>query len=101
MKNKIITISLIASTIGLLGGYTIASFLKNDSSNLIQNQNRIQQRRNLNKGNCLADDCLTVDNLDYPVGDLSQQAKEALIEAINDEYKAHALYEKLLKNLVL
>jgi len=49
MKNKIITISLIASTIGLLGGYTIASFLKNDSSNLIQNQNRIQQRRNLNK----------------------------------------------------
>ncbi|HOR02341.1 MAG TPA: DUF2202 domain-containing protein [Candidatus Woesebacteria bacterium] len=97
MKNKIITISLIASTIGLLGGYTIASFLKNDSSNLIQNQNRIQQRRNLNKGNCLADDCLTVDNLDYPVGDLSQQAKEALIEAINDEYKAHALYEKTIE----
>ncbi len=97
MKNKIITISLIASTIGLLGGYTIASFLKNDSSNLIQNQNRIQPRRNLNKGNCLADDCLTVDNLDYPVGDLSQQAKEALIEAINDEYKAHALYEKTIE----
>ena len=97
MKNKIITISLIASTNGLLGGYTIASFLKNDSSNLIQNQNRIQQRRNLNKGNCLADDCLTVDNLDYPVGDLSQQAKEALIEAINDEYKAHALYEKTIE----
>jgi hypothetical protein len=97
MKNKIITISLIASTIGLLGGYTIASFLKNDSSNLIQNQNRIQQRRNLNKGNCLADDCLTVDNLDYPVGDLSQQAKEALIEAINDGYKAHALYEKTIE----
>ena len=97
MKNKIITISLIASTIGLLGGYTIASFLKNDSSNLIQNQNRIQQRRNLNKGNCLADDCLTVDNLDYPVGDLSQQPKEALIEAINDEYKAHALYEKTIE----
>jgi hypothetical protein len=97
MKNKIITISLIASTIGLLSGYTIASFLKNDSSNLIQNQNRIQQRRNLNKDNCLADDCLTVDNLDYPVGDLSQQAKEALIEAINDEYKARALYEKTIE----
>jgi len=28
---------------------------------------------------------------------LSQQAKEALIEAINDEYKAHALYEKTIE----
>jgi hypothetical protein len=44
---------------------------------------------------------LSVNNLDYPAGNLSDQAKEALIEAINDEYKAHALYEKTIEKFGL
>jgi len=41
----------------------------------------------------LADYCLLVDDLDYPVKELSKEAKEALNEAINDEYKALSTYE--------
>jgi hypothetical protein len=39
------------------------------------------------------------DESTYPVDNISEEAKEALIEAINDEYKAHALYEKTIAKL--
>jgi len=97
MKNKIIIISMIVLTVGLIGGYAIALFSKNNSTNLTQNQNGFGQRKNLNKDNCLGDECLAANNFDYPVSNLSNQAKEALVEAINDEYKAHALYEKTIE----
>jgi hypothetical protein len=82
--------------VGLLGGYAIASLSKDEQSNLAQNQNGFGQRQKFDKANCLADDCLAVNDFDYPVGNLSDEAKEALVEAINDEYKAHALYEKTI-----
>jgi hypothetical protein len=97
MKNKIIISSAIVLIIGIISGYAITSFSKNGSYNSSQNQNGFGQRKNLNKSNCLGDECLVVNNFDYPVGNLSNQAKEALVEAINDEYKAHALYEKTIE----
>ncbi len=97
MKNKLIVTGVIVLIVGLLGVYAIASFSKNSSSNLAQKQNGFVQRQNLNKSNCLGDECLAVNDFDYPVGNLSNQAKEALVEAINDEYKAHALYEKIIE----
>lgn len=39
------------------------------------------------------------DESTYPVGNISEEAKQALVEAINDEYKAHALYEKTIAKL--
>jgi hypothetical protein len=93
MKNKIIITSVIVLVVGIIGGYVISSF------NFGKNQNGFGQRQNLNKSNCVADECLVVDNLEYPVGNLSNQAKEALTEAINDEYKAHALYEKTIEKV--
>jgi hypothetical protein len=101
MKNKIIITSVIILIIGLIVGYAIASFTKNGSFNPNQNQNEFGQRQNLNKSNCLGDECLAVNNFDYPAGNLSNQAKEALVEAINDEYKAHALYEKTIEKFGL
>jgi hypothetical protein len=97
MKNKIVLIGLIVLVIGLLSGYAIAVFSKNGSASLTQNQNGSGKRQDINKDNCLADECLAVNNLDYPAGDLTSEAKEALIEAINDEYKAHALYQKTIE----
>ena len=52
-----------------------------------------------NRGNCLSDDCLLVDNLEYPVAELSTGAKEALNEAIIDEYKALSTYEAVIAKL--
>ena len=90
MNNKIILTTVAVLVIGLLGGYLITSSLNNTSSDTI---------KKINKANCLADECLAIDNLDYPAGTLSNEAKEALIEAINDEYKAHSLYEKTIEKI--
>ncbi|MBP7811688.1 MAG: hypothetical protein KA054_02490 [Candidatus Moranbacteria bacterium] len=47
----------------------------------------------MNRENCVADDCLAVDGFEYPVGELSSEAKEALIMALDDEYKALTTYD--------
>ncbi len=91
MNKKIVLTIVAVLVIGLLGGYIITSSLDNTSSDSI--------KKNINKANCLADECLTIDNLDYPTSTLSNEAKEALIEAINDEYKAHSLYEKTIEKI--
>lgn len=52
-----------------------------------------------NRENCLSDECLTVENLNYPVGTLSEDAVEALERAIDDEYKALATYDVFVSKL--
>jgi hypothetical protein len=99
MKNKIVTIIIAVLVVGLIGGYAIALYFENNPPNVAQNQSDLGQKQNINKTNCLADECLAVDDLDYPAGSLSDEAKDALVEAINDEYKAHALYEKTIEKL--
>lgn len=60
-------------------------------------QNLNQQKQNqFNRQNCLADDCLDVDGLEYPVGDLPQTVKDALGKALDDEYKAYSTYEAVI-----
>jgi hypothetical protein len=51
---------------------------------------------NINKGNCSSDECLAVSNFDYPVAGLSEEAKVALGKAIDDEFKAHAVYQNVI-----
>jgi len=51
------------------------------------------------RDNCLADDCLLVEDLEYPAGDLPVDVQEALNEAINDEYKALTVYEGVVAEL--
>lgn len=53
----------------------------------------------VNRGNCIADECLVVEGLDYPAGMLSDVAKQALIRALDDEYKASATYQSVLQKL--
>jgi rubrerythrin len=65
-----------------------------------QNQNRVftnQNQSSANRQNCLGEDCLLVDDLEYPVGELSTSIQDALNEAINDEYKAYSTYEAVIK----
>ena len=87
MKNKILLYVGIALLIGLLGGY------------IVNHQNSIAkytQNNQPNRENCLADDCLLVNNLEYPVGELPTGVQQALDEAINDEYKALSVYEAVI-----
>ena len=50
----------------------------------------------LTEKNCLADDCLLVENVDFPVGDLPNDVLVALGRALDDEYKALATYEAVV-----
>ncbi len=54
------------------------------------------RRGNVDRGNCLSDECLFVDGLEYPAGTLTDAAKSALASALDDEYKALATYEAVM-----
>jgi hypothetical protein len=59
----------------------------------------INQNKNLqlNKQNCILDDCLIVQGLDtYPIAELNQEVKSALLAALDDEYKAYSTYEAVI-----
>lgn len=58
-----------------------------------------QGRGNVDKKNCVADECLFVDGLEYPAGELSDVAKSALLSALDDEYKARATYEAVMAKI--
>lgn len=57
------------------------------------------QNRLVTKNNCIADDCLLVNDLEYPVGVLPIEVKNALDKAINDEYAAYSTYDAVIKKL--
>jgi rubrerythrin len=102
MKNKTSLYIVVALFVGFL-----AAFILNNSFQKTANQsqtarysygNGMGQAQNINpsRENCLADDCLLVDELEYPVGELAAEVQLALDEAINDEYKALATYEAVI-----
>lgn len=59
-------------------------------------QNNNQQVNQVNRQNCLADECLAVNDLTYPAGELPQEVQEALDSALDDEYKALSTYEAVI-----
>ncbi len=59
-------------------------------------QSKRQESLNVTKNNCLADDCLAVQDLNYPAGTLPSEVKMALDEAIADEYKALSVYQAVI-----
>jgi len=57
------------------------------------------QGRQMNRENCVADECLAVDDLEYPAGVLSDTAKQSLMTALDDEYRALATYQATTEKL--
>lgn len=114
MNTKIIYGILIAS--GLIGGYGVSrivseSFGSKQSPPNTQSQNTVDRgngssnkgmgniQGNGSKENCLSDGCLAVSNLEYPVGTLTDEQVGALQSALDDEYKAYATYDAVIKKL--
>ncbi len=89
MKNNTTYLIVIALVVGLVGG----NYLSNASQINQETKNQIVATRT----NCLADDCLAIEDLKYPVSELSSEAKVALEKAIDDEYKALSVYESVIK----
>ena len=86
MKNKLLSTILITLFVGLFIGYGLNSY----------NNSQLNENIQPTKNTCLSDDCLLVDNLNYPVGELPSEVQAALDEAINDEYKALSTYEAVI-----
>jgi hypothetical protein len=97
MKEKILMYVGIALLVGVFGGY---AYSQSKTENAVRTggfgQNQIDEP---SKENCLADDCLLVEDLEYPVSELPIEVQEALDEAINDEYKALSVYEAVVAKL--
>ncbi len=51
---------------------------------------------NIDRESCLADECLDVENLEYPAGALPPEVQDALMQALQDEYKALRTYEAVI-----
>lgn len=52
---------------------------------------------NLDKDLCLGDECLNIENLNYPISTLPEEIKNTLDQAIDDEYKAYSTYLGIIK----
>lgn len=50
-----------------------------------------------NKGNCLMDTCLLVEDADYPIATLDEQGIQYLQDALADERKARSTYEAVIE----
>ncbi len=96
--NKTISATLIIGI--LVGGISIgmiSNYNKEKSDESMPGLQSGTQNKKTNKDNCLADDCLLVTNLNYPVGKLSDSVKISLDKAIQDEYKARSTYEAVIQ----
>lgn len=49
--------------------------------------------------NCIADECLRVESLEYPVGQLPDDVLNAVYAALDDEYKAYSTYNSVIARL--
>lgn len=94
VKIKVLQTILLLLAGVLLG--VLGSLLLGKSNGSIKNSSMAIQQQQIGRENCVADDCLQVENLEYPAGELTQDAQRAMERAINDEYKARATYEAVL-----
>jgi len=106
MNNKILLFVSLALVAGLFGGYTVSQFkaISKVSDSVVMQQDSFggglgnrDGSNQPNRENCLADDCLLVDDLEYPAGELPKRVQQALDEAINDEYKALTTYQTVVE----
>lgn len=85
------TLIALVSTIFILVSILVLVLLTQDNTPKVQKTNQV------NRQNCLSEDCLQIENLNYPAGELPQSVVDSLIEAINDEYKAYSTYNAVMK----
>lgn len=67
---------------------------KNTPNNVPINQSSVVDQKN-----CLSEDCLMVNDLSFPVGELPSSVKDALNQALLDEYKAFSTYQAVISKL--
>jgi len=87
---------LVVFLLAVVSGLLILSYQKKERLNYQLSIEQQQTARTMSKANCLADDCLAVSEVTYPVAQLPAAAQSALAAALDDEYKALATYEAVI-----
>lgn len=77
-------------------GATLVGFLFGRVSEQTAVVNTAPISESATERNCIADDCLAVTDLSYPVSELPADVATALRSALDDEYKAWATYEAVM-----
>lgn len=102
-SHKVVNILIVAvSAIALIAGALL--FANNMSSqNKVNDEVAVEEVvepvEEATVENCVSEDCLDVEDLEYPAGQLPPTVLESLNKAIDDEYKAHATYEAVINKL--
>ncbi len=95
--NAKILFSLVAVVLLAGLGYV---YIKNDDTTSQSTQETTSATETaVTDRNCVSDECLKIDDLEYPVGELPESVVSALKSAIDDEYKARATYEAVIGKL--
>ncbi len=87
----------IGSSINLItsnSGNSNSSLSSGKSQTTSKSANSNQQQAT--EKNCLADSCLQIPNLTYPAANLSQDVKDSLSQALDNEYKLEAYYQAVM-----
>ncbi len=87
----------ILSILSIITFIAIASGCTPNEQKQLNESKQINENKQITRENCLLDDCLLVEDVDYPVGKLSDEIIEALGLAIEDEYLARTTYEKIIE----
>ena len=99
MKGKIMNMKMLIVLIAValvIAGLGFAFNRNSDEVELSSQQSTALQDETPTEQNCISEDCLEIENLEYPVGELPDSVIQALGSAIDDEYKARATYEAVM-----
>lgn len=98
-KDNIMNIKYIILIIALVlaGGISLVLLNTAEENENTNAQETTTQQETVTEENCVSDSCLQVDSLEYPVGELPSEVVQSLNKAIDDEYKARATYDAVIK----
>lgn len=88
--------SILIGVVAIIIGLAVVYLQQNSQSINLNKGVSNRQNAQINRNNCIADDCLAIQDLNYPAGKLPENVKNALDDAIDDEYKALTTYEKVI-----
>lgn len=90
-------IDLFLKTILAFGGATLLLIILLFSGvSLFQEKETSQETAKSTATSCVGDECLQIENLDYPTGTLPEKVTSTLTRALDDEYKAQATYDAVI-----
>lgn len=85
--------------LAVLGIWYVLATDRDEKSNDLTNTTQTSTEQAPSARDCVGEDCLDVESLEYPVGQLPQEVAQVMNAALDDEYKARATYAAVIAKL--